>query len=138
MRQSDSGPPSQTFMSNNFWVQLNLYLITKILLHDHFTDCSLMLLWDLPAADANFLTDVSSLEDQYPSCDNSSIGSVVLRDNRLNTATVAYYTGTTAGSRACFVCDENSGYELNPTINNRVCQPDATWSGISSICGMKL
>ena len=135
MRQSNSGPPSITFMSNYFWVQLNLYLITKILLHDHFTDCSLMLLWDLPAADANFLTDVSSAA-QYPSCDNSSIGSVVLRDNRLNTATVAYYSGTTPGSRACFVCDESSGHVLNTTITERVCQNDATWSGSPIICGM--
>ena len=39
-----------------------------------------------------------------------------------NTATVAYYTGTTPGSRACFVCDEDSGYELNKVTAERNCQ----------------
>ena len=101
-----------------------------------------MQLWNLAAAaDASYLSDVNLLNDtaaQYPGCDDGSVGSAVLRDNRLNTATVAYYTGIISGSIACFVCDEESGYELNSTINKRICQFDATWSGISTICGMKL
>ena len=50
--------------------------------------------------------------------------------------TVAYYTGITPGSRACFVCDENIGYELNTTTNGRTCQSDATWSEGPITCGM--
>ena len=94
-----------------------------------------MELWNLPATDATFLSDVSLLENaaQYPSCDDSSVGSVVLRNTTLNTATVAYYTGTTPGSRACFICDESNGYAT--TTTERVCQPEATWSGSPSICG---
>ena len=105
--------------------------------NDHFTDCFLEELWNLPDTDFAFLPDLSSLEDaaQYPSCDNGSIGSVVLMDNRLNTATVAYYTGTTTGSRACFVCNESSGHALNTTTNERVCLSDGTWSGSPIICG---
>ena len=57
----------------------------------------------------------------------------------LNTATVAYYDGTTPDSTACFVCDEKSGYELNATTTNeRVCQRNATWSGNAMLCGMLL
>ena len=41
---------------------------------------------------------------------HSSVGSVVLVNITLNTATVAYYTGTTAVFRACFACDESSNY----------------------------
>ena len=99
-----------------------------------------MELWDLTAADSRFLHDVRSLNDtaaQYPICDNNSIGSVVLVNTRLNTATVAYYTGTTPGSSACFVCDRSSGHELNTTNTAvRICQNDATWSGNPIICGM--
>ena len=99
-----------------------------------------MELWNLSAADATFLSDVSLLGDdaaQYPSCDDGSVGSAVLRDDRLSTATVAYYTGTTPGSRACFVCDESSGYGLNTTTTAvRVCRNDVTWSGSPIICGM--
>ena len=97
-----------------------------------------MELWNLPAADANFLYNVSLLNDtaQYPSCDAESFGSAVLKNTTLNTATVAYYTGTTPGSTACFVCDESSGYELNTDINERVCQSDGTWSRSPTICGM--
>ena len=42
-----------------------------------------------------FLPDVSLLNDtaaQYPSCDVGSVGSVVLKNTTINTATVAYYT----------------------------------------------
>ena len=105
---------------------------------DHFTGCSLRELWNLSAAGVTLLPNVSSLGDaaaQYPSCNVGSVGSVVLRDNRLNTATVAYYSGTTPGSRACFVCDESSGHGLNTTITERVCQNDAAWSGSPIICG---
>ena len=94
-------------------------------------------LWNLPADDATFLPDVSLLKEnaaEYPSCDNTSIGSVVFVNN--NTATVAYYNGNTTDSRACFVCDKSNGYELNTTIDERVCQIDATWSGSSTVCGM--
>ena len=100
------------------------------------TDCSPEELWDLPAANAAFLTDVSLLEDtaQYPSCDGGSIGSAVLVNTTLNTATVAYYTGTTPGSTACFVCDEGSGYNTTTTAE-RVCQSNARWSGSPIICG---
>ena len=97
-----------------------------------------MELWNLPVTDANFLSDVSLLDDaaQYPSCDDSSVGSVVLRDNRLNTATVAYYNGTTSGSRACLVCDESNGYAPNTTTTaERVCLPEATWSQNPIVCG---
>ena len=95
-----------------------------------------MELWNLSAADANFHSDVTILDDaaQYPSCDNGSVGSVMLMNTALNTATVAYYTGTTPGSTACFVCDRSSGYEL--TAYERVCQSNSTWSGSATICGM--
>ena len=97
-----------------------------------------MELWDLPAADANFLFNVSLLEDaaQYPSCGDGSVGSAVLVNTTLNTATVTYYTGTTPGSTACFVCDKSSRYELITNINERVCQSDGTWSRSPTICGM--
>ena len=97
-----------------------------------------MELWDPPAADANFLFNVSLLEDaaQYPSCVDGSVGSAVLVNTTLNTATVAHYTGTTPGSRACFVCDKSSRYELITNINERVCQSDGTWSRSPTICGM--
>ena len=97
-----------------------------------------MELWNLSTTNTTFLRDVSLLDDatQYPSCVHGSVGSVVLKDIRLNTSTVAYYTGVTPGSRACFVCDENSGYELNTTTNERICQSDATWSEGPITCGM--
>ena len=100
--------------------------------------CSLMELWNLSTTNATFLHDVSSLDDaaQYHSCVHGSVGSAALKDSRLSTSTVAYYTGTTPGSRACFVCDENSGYELNTTTNERICQSDATWSEDPITCGM--
>ena len=100
--------------------------------------CFLEELWSLPATGFAFLSDVSLLNDaaQYPRCDDRSVGSVVLRDNRLNTATVAYYNGTTTGSRACFVCNTVSGYALNTTTSERVCLSDGTWSGSPIICGM--
>ena len=96
-------------------------------------------LWNLPAAGFNLLPDVSLRDDavQYPNCDNSSVGSVVLVNTRLDTATVAYYIGITRGSTACFVCHEDSGYELNAT-NVRVCQIDGTWSGNPIVCGTLL
>ena len=97
-----------------------------------------MKLWNLSTTNTTFLRDVSSLYNaaQYQSCVTGSVGSVVLKDSRLNTSTVAYYTGITPGSRACFVCDEKSGYELNTTINERICQSDATWSENPVRCGM--
>ena len=93
----------------------------------------------MPAANATFLPGVGLLDEaaQYPSCNDSSVGSVVLVNTTLNTATVAHYTGTTAGSRACFVCDVDSEYELNSTIT-RICQSDGLWSGSPIICGMSL
>ena len=97
-----------------------------------------MELWDLPAAGFNLLPDVSSLGDEatkYPSCDAKSVGSVVLKDTTLNTATVAYYTGNMTGSSACFVCDQEGGYAPNTSTNERDCQSDA-WSKSSIICGM--
>ena len=97
-----------------------------------------MELWNLPTS-ANILYNVSLLNDtatQYQSCDNSSVGSAVLVNTTLNTAIVAYYTGTTPGSSACFVCDESSGYAPNTTTTVRVCQNDTTWSGNPIICGM--
>ena len=104
-----------------------------------FTGCILMELWNLPATGSTFLTDISLLNDviQYPSCDAGSVGSVVLENTALNTATVAYYTGTTPGSTACFVCDENSGYEPNTTTTaERVCRSDGSWSESHIVCGM--
>ena len=98
-----------------------------------------MKLWDLPAAEVNFLPDVSLLNDsaaQYPSCINGSVGSAVLMHTRLDTATVAYYTGTTPGSTACFVCDEDIGSRLSQATAERVCQNDGTWSGSPITCGM--
>ena len=95
-----------------------------------------MELWNLPAADdIVFLPNVSLLGNaaaQYPDCYDRSIRSVVLKDTTLNTATVAYIT---SGSTACFVCDEESGYELNTTTNERVCRSDGTWDKTSTICG---
>ena len=107
------------------------------------TDCFLNELWNLPAVDANFLSDVSLLNnsaDQYLRCNGDSVGSVVLVNTTLNTATVAYYTGTTSGSRACFICDEDSGYtssefDQHPIAPERDCQSDGTWSGSPIICG---
>ena len=100
--------------------------------------CSLMELWNLSTTSTTFLRDVSLLDDavQYQSCVTGSVGSVVLKDTALNMVTVAYYTGITPGSKACFVCDENSGYELNTTTNERICQSDATWSESPITCGM--
>ena len=100
--------------------------------------CSLMELWDLSTTNTTFLHDVNLLDDatQYHSCVHGSVGSAVLKDSRLGTSTVAYYTGITPGSKACFVCDENSGYELNTTTNERICQSDATWSEGPITCGM--
>ena len=97
-----------------------------------------MELWDLPTAGFTFLANVSSLNDTaawYPSCDDSSVESAVLLDTTLNTAIVAYLTGTTPGSRACLVCDEDSGYGSNTTSIVRVCQNDGTWSGSPITCG---
>ena len=81
------------------------------------------------------MNDVSLLDNpaQYRSCVTESVGNAVLKNTALNIATVAYYNGTTPGSRACFVCN---GHELNTTINERVCQSDATWSGSPVTCGM--
>ena len=97
-----------------------------------------MKLWNLSTTNTTFLHDVSLLDDatQYQSCVHGSVGSVALKDSRLNISTVAYYTGITPGSRACFVCDENSGYELNTTTNERICQSNATWSEGPITCGM--
>ena len=97
-----------------------------------------MELWNLSATNTTFLCDVSLLDDatQYHSCVHGSVGSAVLKDSRLGTSIVAYYTGITPGSKACFVCDENSGYELNTTSNERICQSDATWSEDPITCGM--
>ena len=102
-----------------------------------YTGCNLTELWNLPAVGTSFLSDITRLDNgaQYPSCDDGSVGSVVLRNTRMDTATVAYYTGTTPGSRACFVCDENIGYELNNT-NVRICQSNGLWSGNPTVCGM--
>ena len=102
------------------------------------TGCAPVELWDLPAAGFTFLANISSLNDtaaQYPICDDSSVESAVLLDTTLNIATVTYLTGTTPGSRACFVCDEDSGYESNTTSSVRVCQNDGTWSGNPITCG---
>ena len=90
------------------------------------------------AAGATFLPDVSLLNDsaQYPSCDAGRVGSAVLENTTLNTTTVAYYTGTTPGSSACFVCDVSNGYELNTVTNERVCRSNGTWSGSAIMCGM--
>lgn len=113
--------------------------VLRHLLHDYFSGCSFLGLWNLPAADVTFLPDVRLLNgtaDQYPSCDagnGGSVGSAVLRDNTLNTATVAYYTGSTTNSYACFVCDER--YKLNTTLRVRVCQRNGSWSGNPIICG---
>lgn len=95
-------------------------------------------LWDQSAVGFTFLPDVSLLHNatQYTSCGAGFVGSAVLEDTIINTATVAYYTGTTAGSSACFACDEDSGYELNATIHERVCRSNGTWSGSKITCGM--
>ena len=109
----------------------------KFLSHDHFTGCNIAELWNLPTADDTFLSNFSLLGDtaiQHPNCDDSSVGSAVLRNTTRNTATVAYYNGTTPGSTACFVCDE--GYELNTTTNERVCQRNGLWSGNLIVCGV--
>ena len=89
------------------------------------------------ATGATFLSNVRSLNEaaRYQSCDDGSVGSAALVDTRLHTATVAYYTGITPGSVACFVCDEDSGYALNTTNNMRVCQSGGTWSRNSTTCG---
>ena len=106
---------------------------------DHYTGCSLTELWNITPIGGIFLSDVSLLDAaaQYPSCDAEIVGSVVLVNTTLSIATVAYYSGTTTGSRACFVCDESSRYELNTTTTaERVCQHNALWSGSPIVCGM--
>ena len=109
-------------------------------MHIHFIGCSLTELWNLPAAGVTFLPDVSILNTsaaQYPSCDDRSIGSVVFVNTTLDTATVAFYSGTTAGSTACFVCDESSEYAPTTTTTaERVCRSNGTWSGSPILCGM--
>ena len=107
-------------------------------MYDYYIACFLEEFWNLPAAGATFLSDVSLLDDaaQYPSCVAGSVGSAVLQNTTLNTATVAYYTGTTPGSTACFVCDESSGYAPNTTTTaERVCRSSGTWSGSTILCG---
>ena len=106
-------------------------------LYGHFTDCHITELWNLPAADATFMSDVSLLDDtaQYPSCGDRSVESVALVNTTHNTTTVAYYNDITPGSIACFVCDQDSGYTLNTTTSERVCQSDGTWSGSPTVCG---
>ena len=81
-----------------------------------------MELWNLSNTNTTFLRDVSLLNDaaQYQSCVTGNVGSAVLKDTALNMVTVAYYTGITPGSRACFVCDENSGYEINTTTTENL------------------
>ena len=108
------------------------------MLYDYYVACFLEEFWNLAAAGATFLPDVTLLDDaaQYPSCDGGSVGSAVLMNTTLNTTTVAYYTGTTPGSSACFVCDDSSRYELNTTTNERVCRSNGTWSGSPIMCGM--
>ena len=97
-----------------------------------------MELWNLPAIGLRFQTSLDAAA-QYPSCDAGSVGSVVLVNTTLNTVTVAYYTGTTAGSTACFVCDESSEYTPNTTTTaERVCRSNGSWSGSPIICGMYL
>ena len=107
-------------------------------MRENFTGCNITELWNLRAPGATFRPDVNFLDDatQYPSCDDESVGSavLVLVDTGMDTATVAYYTGTTPGSRVCFVCDENIGYELNNT-NVRICQRNGLWSGNPTVCG---
>ena len=114
----------------------NTCMITEIPLHVHFTDCSPMDLWNMNATGATFQSNVRLLNEatRYQSCGDGSVGSAVLENSTLNTATVAYYTGSTPGSIACFVCDENSGYALNATSNMRVCQSDGTWSKSPTTC----
>ena len=94
-------------------------------------------LWGLLATNATFLNDTGVLDDatRYPSCVTGNFTSVVLKDTALNIATVVYYNGITPGSRACFIC---GGHEVNTTVNERVCQTDATWSGSPVTCGMYL
>ena len=106
-------------------------------LHDHLTDCTLEELWNLTATNATFMPDVSLLDaaTKYQNCGTGSVGSAALKDTRLNITTVAYYNGITPGSKACFVCDENSGYEHSTATYQRVCKHDATWSRRPIICG---
>ena len=90
----------------------------RFLCHNHFTDCSSMELWELPAAGFNFLPDVSLLGDaaRCPNCDDRSDAatnmSAVLNDTTHNTATVAYST------------------------MERFCRSDALWSGSPIRFGM--
>ena len=108
----------------------------KLLLYGHFTACNITKLWNQPAPGVTFLSDISSLDDaaEYSSCNDSSVGSVALVNTTLNTATVAYYSGITSGSMACFVCDD--GYELNTTTTTeRFCERSGLWSGNSIVCG---
>ena len=106
----------------------------KLLLYGHFTACNITELWNQQTPGGIFLSDVMLLDDaaQYPSCDGRSVGSIVLMNSTLNTATVAYYTGTTPGSTVCFVC--NDWYELNTTISARFCKGNGLWSGDSIAC----
>ena len=73
---------------------------------------------------------------QNPGCDAGSVESAVLRDNRFNATTVAYYSGTTPGSKACYICYKGSKYVPNTTTAVRVCLSNATWSGSPIVCGM--
>ena len=93
-----------------------------------------MELWNLATTNATILPNITFLDDddQYPSCNNGSVWKAMLGNTTFNTATVAYYNGTTPGLIACLVCDE---YEPNPTINERVCQNDVAWSKSTILCG---
>ena len=124
-------------------MQTHLFILSSLLVKYTYkfvrssSDCSPMELWDLPANGFSFLNDVSLLDDatEYPSCDDGSVGSAVLEQTTHNIATVAYYNGNATGSRACFVCNNGSGYELNTATNVRICQTNGLWSGSSIVCG---
>lgn len=94
-----------------------------------------MKLWNFSTTYTAFLNDSGLPGDaaKYQSCFTENFRSVILKDTALDVVAVVYYNGTTPGSRVCFICD---GHESNTTINERVCQSDASWSGSPIACGM--
>ena len=63
------------------------------MLYDYYVACFLEEFWNLAAAGATFLPDVSLLDDaaQYPSCDGGSVGSAVLMNTTQKYAKILPY-----------------------------------------------
>ena len=96
------------------------------------TDCSPMVLWNLPAPGSRYLDDVHFLD--YANCTN--VQCVGLENATLMTVTVAAYNNTSPGSTVRFFTDKSNGYAPNITTSpERRCESDLTWSGDPIVSG---